>query len=176
MEILIALISTACGFALKTLWQAHVDRKKTVELETWKIRVSQLEQRLSRFYWPIYLRLQKDNVIWEKILHRDDFDVDKKMLGFQIEKDVLLPNHAEIIRIIENNIHLAKPDSDFEQQLLQYIKHIDIYRALRGAGITDKDPIHFDEPYPNGFFEAVEVRLKSLQSEYDMIIDLQKEG
>lgn len=55
--ILIAITSAACGFGLKVLWQAFVDRQKEVESETWKIRVFELEQRLSKFYWPIYLRL-----------------------------------------------------------------------------------------------------------------------
>lgn len=177
MEILIALISAASGFGVKALWQAHVDRQKEIESETWKIRVSELEQRLSKFYWPIYLRLQKDNVVWEKILERkNDLDIDKKKLAYQIEKDVLLPNHSEILEIIESNIHLAKPDSEFEKKILMYIRHVNVYKALRSADIWDKDPIYFEEPYPHGFFESLETHLKSLQNEYDEIITLRKNG
>jgi hypothetical protein len=177
MELIIALISAASGFAVKSLWQAYVDRKIEIESEMWKRRVSELEQRLSKFYWPIYLRLQKDNVVWEKILERsNDLDMDRKKLGYQIEKDVLLPNHIEILEIIEKNIHLAKPDQDFEQQIMQYIRHVDVYRAIRAAGIFDKDPLHFNEPYPHGLFEAVKLRVQILQSEYDAVLSLQKKG
>ena len=175
MDIIIVIISAASGFGAKTVWQAYITRKKELESETWKIRTSELEQRLSKFYWPIYLRLQKDNVIWEKFLERNnDLDIDKKKLAYQIEKDVLLPNHNEILEIIESNIHLAKPDIDFEKKILMYIRHVNVYSAIRSADIRDKDPKDFEEPYPNGFFEDVESHLNSLQSEYDKVITLRR--
>ena len=173
LETIIALLSAATGFMLKSLWEAYVDRKKTQELEVWKIRVSELEKRLSQFYWPIYLRLQRDNVVWKKILDRDNnLDVDRQKLGHQIETDVLLPNHAEIVSVIEKNMHLAGSDRVFEEQLLAYLRHVDVYRASRAAGIS-KDPIHFGEPYPKGFFEAVHTQLERHQKLYDEMLSRQ---
>ena len=176
-ETLIALISTACGIVLKSAWDAWVDNRKSIELEIWKARVNELEKRLSQFYWPIYLRLQRDNVVWSKILDRDgQSDDEHRQLGRQIEKGVLLPNHSEIVKIIESNIHLAALDKDFEAQLLAYLRHIDVYLSIRTVGIMDKDPIYFGEPYPPGFFEAVEKRLSKFQREYEEVLRAQGVG
>ena len=170
----LALLSTACGFAIKTLWDAYVQKRQSIELESWKIRVSELEKRLSQFYWPIYLRLQRDNVVWRKILDRENqTDEGRKQLACQIEGGVLLPNHEEILRIIENNAHLAGLDKEFEKLLLSYVRHVDVYRSIRAIGIKDRDPINFGEPYPKEFFPALEKRLIACQEEYDQALRTQ---
>jgi hypothetical protein len=92
LVVLTVLISGACGVAIKAAWNAWVDKKKIIELETWKIRVTELEKRLSQFYWPVYIRLQRDNVVWQKILDRENqSDTERQQLAFQIEQGVLLP-------------------------------------------------------------------------------------
>jgi hypothetical protein len=168
------LMSGACGVALKTAWDAWVDKKKAIELEIWKARVNELEKRLSQFYWPIYLRLQRDNVVWTKILDRNNqSDTERQQLAHQIEQGVLLPNHAEIVKIIESHIHIAALDKEFEAEILSYLRHIDVYRSIRTVGIIDKDPVYFGEPYPPGFFDSVEKRLLKFQIEYEDIIRVQ---
>lgn len=172
-QTVIALIAGAVGAGIKSLWDGYVQKKKTIELESWKIKVPEIEKRLSQFYWPIYLRLQRDNVIWEKILDRDNkSDDEKQRLAFEIEDGVLLPNHGEILKIIELNIYLCGMDDDeeFEKLLFSYIRHVDVYRSIRAIGIKDKDPIYFNEPYPRGFYHAFEKRLKKLQKEYNAIL------
>jgi hypothetical protein len=170
---IIALVSAALGFTLKSVMTAYVDQQKELELEAWKIKVNELEKRLSQFYWPIYLRLQRDNVVWKRLSDRgNEQDPDRQKLGQQIETDVLLPNHSEIVSIIENNRHLAGSDPILETQLLKYIRHVAVYKALRAAGIW-KDPFQFDEPYPEGFFPIIEQQLKLLQKEYDQMLSKQ---
>lgn len=177
IETLVALISVAGGVALKATWDAYVDKKKTIELEIWKIRVVELEKRLSQFYWPIYLRLQRDNVVWKRILERDDeSDTERQRLAYQIEEGVLLPNHIEVVKIIESSIHLAALDKEFENLLFAYLRHIDVYRSIRTVGIKDKDPIYFNEPYPTEFFPALEKRLMRYQQEYDAALRDQSVG
>jgi hypothetical protein len=63
MEALLILISTVSGVALKTLWDSYIKNKQAQEFESWKIKIKTLENMLSKFYWPIYLRLQRDNVV-----------------------------------------------------------------------------------------------------------------
>ena len=53
---------------------------------------------------------------------------------------------------------------------MSYLRHIDVYNSIRAAGILDKDPIAFGEPWPKGFFEAIEGRLKAFQSEYEQML------
>ena len=174
-DTLTILMSGACGIALKTAWSAWVDNKKAIELEIWKARINELEKRLSHFYWPIYIRLQRDNVVWTKILDRENqSNMDIQKLAHQIEQGVLLPNHTEIIKIIESNVHLAGLDKEFEVQLLAYLRHIDVYRSIRTVGIIDKDPIYFGEPYPTGFFDLIEKRLLKFQREYEDVLRVQR--
>lgn len=175
IETLLAVIFAAVGAAIKSLWDAYAAKKKEIELQTWRLRAEQLEKRLSQFYWPIYLRLQRDNVVWEKILERQNpNDSERRDLAYQIEEGVLLPNHSEIVKIIEENIHLAGSDATFEKHLMDYMRHVDVYRSCRAAGIRDKDPIYFGEPYPQGFFDALSERLRKYQNEYEKL--LQDEG
>lgn len=174
---LLSLLSVVSGVALKIAFDAYIDKKKSIELEIWKIRVAELENRLTRFYWPIYLRLQRDNVIWHKILERENpSNEDRRKLAFEIERGILIPNHEEIVKIIESNIHLADADTDFKVLIFAYLRHIDVYSSIRAVGIIDKDPIHFDEPYPKEFFNALEGRLLTYQDEYKKILRLNKIG
>lgn len=170
IETLIAIISAAVGFMSKSLWQAYIDRKKDIEKSNRDKKISNLEAQLSDFYWPIYLRLQKDNVVWRKILDRESDDEDKRKTGYEIEKSILLPNHEEIVRIIEGNIHRARPDKELESQLLQYLRHVSVYQSIRNAGIVDKDPIYFEEPWPGELFRLIEEKTHELQQDYDRLI------
>ena len=65
---------------------------------------------------------------------------------------------------------LAGTDKAFEEQLLAYVRHVDVYRASRAVGIRDKDPIYFGEPYPKAFFEAVRLQLEKHQRQYDEML------
>jgi hypothetical protein len=168
-EELIALVAAAAGFILKGLFDAWVGKRKELELAAWRIRADTLAARLAEFYWPIYLRLQRDNIVWEKILDRDHADEDRKQLAHKIEELVLLPNHEEVVSIIERAIHLAGADPPFEKALLAYVRHVDIYRSLRAAGIR-KDPLRVGEPYPSELFSLLRDRLAQYQGEYDELL------
>jgi len=136
----------------------------------WKSRVGDIETRLREFYWPIYLRLQRDNIVWEKILPKNKASPEERKLARQIEEDILLPNHAEILTIIRSGMHHVRDDKELERSLLAYVRHADVYRCLRAANIWDKDPIRFGEPYPPDFFQLIDRNVKLLQAEYDRIL------
>lgn len=59
-----------------------------------------IERQISEFYWPIYLRLGKDNVMWKRI---KSLSAEKNVLpeaaSEAIEKDFILKNHQEIVEI-----------------------------------------------------------------------------
>ncbi len=154
---------------LSKLWENYVGKQKDIEFELWQTRVKDVETRLREFYWPIYLRLQRDNVIWEKILKRNDTDADTSSMAAKIESEVILPNHLAIVGIIENGMHFVRNDDELEKEVMHYLRHIDVYRSIRAAGIK-KDPIVFGEPYPQEFFQIIDRRVKVLQRQYDEIL------
>jgi hypothetical protein len=174
LEFILTAVGAASGVALKVVWDAIIDRRREVEKAQWDTRLQDLRDALSKFYWPLYLRLQRDNIIWERLLERTSKNEERRRLARKIEQEVLIPNHREILRLLEQNLHLAIPDPSFDAELLKYVKHADLYLCLRSADIWDKDPIAFDEPWPHDFFPAIERRLRELQREHDAILEVRR--
>jgi len=163
------------GVASKSLIDSHFRRKEEAHKFALDKRVRFLEQQLSQFYWPLYLNLQKDNMIWERLRDRDqDPDSPASRLSLQIESGVILPNHQDALRVIESNLHLAA-NGEVVSASLRYVRHVKVYEMLRAAGIKG-DPVSFGEPYPNDFFPLIEVRVNALQSEYDKLIRQTQSG
>lgn len=174
----------ALGVFAKSLWDSYVGFQDKIRLETWKIKVDQLERRLSEFYWPLYFHLARDDSVWTKVF----FDIRPRHdrtrpawiekvpterraeLALQIEDFVLLPNHLAAVQIISSKIHLADPDHEFRELLLKYVRHVDVYQALRAAKLDGVDPIDVGEPYPTGLSSAVEKHLRKYQSEYEQLL------
>jgi hypothetical protein len=131
--------------------------------------LQRLERQLSEFYWPVYLRLQKDNTVWRRLLDKTkEEDNPLRRIGSRIEKDFILPNHAELVKIIETKIHLAEPDAALQAALLAYIDHVAVYNAAISAGFTDLHGTQRDllTPWPRELFPLIEARTLELQHEY----------
>jgi len=131
-----------------------------------------IARQISEFYWPIYLRLEKDNVMWKRI---KSLSADKNALpeaaSEAIEKDFILKNHQEIVEIIESKIHLAG-DSDnskeLTNELLKYIKHVAIYKTIRSIkGLQRFNPIDLNEPFPEKIFSLIENNFREFQNRYE---------
>ncbi|WP_157726414.1 hypothetical protein [Imhoffiella purpurea] len=167
---LIALVSAAAGFMVKSLWQAYIDRKKDIEKTNRDKNISNIEKQLEDFYWPVYLRLQKDNVVWRRILDRSSEDEGRRNIAREIDEKIIQKNHQEILNIIETKMHRACPDPQLEEQLLQYLRHVSVFLSLRSAGIYDLDPIHYDEPWPKELFALIESKTHALQQKYDALL------
>ena len=125
-------------------------------------------RQLSEFYWPIYIRLQKDNAVWERVLG-GSADRFSEEIGTDIEKNVLLPNHDEIVQIIQTKYYLAEKDDVLEAALLKYIRHIAVYHALRSTK-EKKNPIDLNEPYPSEFYPLFKARLEDVQRKYEELL------
>lgn len=178
-----SIVSAAFGFGAKALWDSYVGFRDDVRLESWKIRADELEKRLSQFYWPLYARLQRDEVIWQKVFY--DLrslstrqkpgwvallsDAEQQKLRKEIETQVLIPNHAEAAAIIKSAMHLANADPQFEELLVRYVRHVDVYTSLRSVG-SNLNPIDVGEEFPTGLTQAVQERLHKYQREYEALL------
>ena len=147
--------------------------KNEFEKQRFAARLGRLERQLSEFYWPVYLRLQKDNTVWRRILdkNRDDDDP-RKRIGAKIETDFIIPNHKETVAIIESRMHLAEPDEELQGFLLEYMDHVAVYLAATAAGFTDLHNTQKDllTEWPEGLFPAIERRTHELQTIYDELL------
>lgn len=162
-------ITFLAGVASKGIVDSYLRERDEAKKFLRDKRVQFLEQQLSLFYWPIYLHLQKDNLIWERLRERNqDPDSPESKLSLQIESGVILPNHKEALNVIERNLHLAG-DIAIVQASLRYVRHVKVYEMLRAAGIKS-DPISHGEPYPSDYFPLIEKRVTEMQAEYDALI------
>jgi hypothetical protein len=167
------LVWSAATFVLGIASKGFVDdflkRKQDAQKFSTEKKALFLEQQLSKFYWPIYLHLEKDNLIWERLKDRDqDPESPSSKLSRQIEADVILPNHRDAVVTIEAYLHLAG-DIVIVENSLRYIRHVKVYEMLRSAGLKD-DPISHNEPYPRDLFTMIKKRVFALQAEYDSLI------
>ncbi|MCJ2099472.1 hypothetical protein [Methylobacterium sp. E-046] len=124
-------------------------------------------QQLNDFYWPIYIRLQKDNAIWNRILDKRSKDDKIKAIGREIEMNEVLPNHTEIVQIIQSKIHLSQASPELQAALMQYVRHVAVYKAMRAAGDDDRFPIALGEVWPDKLFGLIEANTKGLQKDFD---------
>jgi hypothetical protein len=173
-KVAIGILILLAGFWLNRQLERLKDRQtqqRTIALERREFR----SQQLSRFYWPIFLRLQKDRVIWQRILAvRQPADSLEHRLGVEVEKNIIIPNHTEIVDIIENNIHLAQADEELLDLLQAYLNDVEIYKALREAGETQLFSVDKsgDEWWHQSLFDAIQSRTNQLQRDYEKLIEI----
>lgn len=128
-------------------------------------------QQLTEFYWPIYSRLQKDNAIWERILDKRKSDPILQKIAVEIEIKEVLPNHEENVKIIQSRIHLAQASPELQKLLMDYVRHVAVYKAMRAAGDYDRFPIALGEEWPHKLFGIIESQTKKLQGEYETLLE-----
>ena len=185
--ILIAVIlpvTTVIGFIIKVTWDRfslfHVQKHEN------KInkKISVIENKLKNFYWPLYIRLQRDEYLWElaKITlfgnenHSDDECAAAMVVALKKQENNtiilldnhILENHNETLKIIDNHMVDAEP-SDFIMNLIkQYNKHVMIYKFLRNDQVYSFPKYH-GVPYPIHLKSAIETRVRLLQKDYNKL-------
>jgi hypothetical protein len=119
-------------------------------------RIAFLERRLEHFLWPLMLCLRKDDAIWQRVpgLYDDGTQL-PTAAGAVVESAVLLPNHDRAVQIIEQNFHLVATEDALIGPMIQYIRHVAVFRSLREAKV-DLNPVDVNEPYPSKFAERLQ--------------------
>jgi len=162
------LLFTGLGFLLKFAFDRYAEHKDSVRFEAWKVQANNLEARLSKFYWPLHCRLQRGSMAWESDNHRSNkLGKDKDRFAKSFDEGVIIQNHKETRKIIQDNFHLYGGDYEIEEKLIRLLHHIDIYLSLRDSGIEDIDPMWLGEPWPQDIESLIEQKLHKLQRDYD---------
>ncbi|WP_052050884.1 hypothetical protein [Leptolyngbya sp. KIOST-1] len=170
---LLSLLWLMIGIGAKTFWDKLVERQEALAKLRRDKKLEILERQLSEFYWPLYWRLEKDNLIWQKVFIKENqLSAD---IRERLETHFILPNHRAILEVLENKIHLARASKELNNQIFLYIRHIAVYQALREAGILDKDPMDFNEPFPQDLFRLINEKKDALQADYDQLLDLERD-
>ncbi len=164
-------VTFALGVAVKAGFDSFFRRRDDAQKFVLEKRAGFLEQQLSKFYWPIYLQLQNDNLMYELLIQRDqDPTSPESVLSKKIESGAILPSHQAVLKVIEDNIHLAG-DNHVCDATLRYVRHVKIYEMLRAAELKG-DPINHGQEYPKEYFPLIKNRVTALQAEYDRLVQL----
>jgi hypothetical protein len=133
------------------------------------------ERQLSEFYWPIYIRLYNNNAVWLRLIEKDSLsDNIGNKIAEKIEDEVILKNHLEIENIIKSSIHIALPDKILISSIKDYLKHVEIYKAIRAVDIKDTFPAQFNAEYPKNFEKLIEKRTIQIQERLNKIYKIDK--
>ncbi|MGI0484617.1 hypothetical protein ACN4EK_04210 [Pantanalinema rosaneae CENA516] len=143
-------------------------------MERYNAELEFIEKQISEFYWPIYLRLEKDNVMWKRIKSLSpENNVLPESASAAIEQEFILKNHQEIVEIIESKIHLAENSANSRElinELVKFIKHVAIYKTIRTIDeLCQVNPVDMNEPYPANLFPLIERNLRELQNRYEQL-------
>lgn len=162
-NLIIPAFLAAVGFIGKSLWDVYSKNREN------KIKFK--EEQLSKFYYPILIRLEKDNVTWQLILQkkREKDSLDAK-IGESIEREVILPNHDEILRILESNIQFCQND-ELMKMFNHYIKHVLVYKAIRASGDNMTFPMRYDLSlkWDDNFFPLIQSETEKIQKELNLL-------
>ncbi len=156
---------------ISTLENQLVIARYNMELEL-------IEKQISEFYWPIYLRLEKDNVMWKRVKSfSPEASVLPEAASEAIEQAFILKNHEKIVEIIETKTHLAEAassSSELINELLKYIKHVAVYKTIRSIEELKKfNPVDLNEPFPARLFPLIEQNFRQLQQRHAQLKQIQ---
>ncbi|MBD2254044.1 hypothetical protein [Nostoc parmelioides] len=145
-----------------------------IAIARYNAEIEFIERQISEFYWPIFLRLEKDNVMWKRIKSLSpEQNVLPEAASDAIEKEFILKNHQEMVEIIESKIHLAENannSKDLINELLKYIKHVAVYKTIRSVKeMQTINPVDLNEPFPDKLFPMIENNFRELQNRYEYL-------
>lgn len=170
IDLTLYLFFVIAGFILRLGFENYSKHKNATRLEAWRLKVKELEDRLSLFFWPLYFRLKRGEEAWKSNnLRTDENDSQKKLLADSFDKEVIIENHRETKEIIQKYYYLAGGDKELEESIIVLLHHIDIYIALRKADLW-QDPIWVGAPFPEDVVALIEKRLQKHQNEYEDVL------
>lgn len=144
-------------------------------LQTREKRFQLYERQLSEFFWPIYIRLHNNNAVWMRILSKGElYDKLENSIAQSIENNVIVQNYKEIEDILKTSIHIAFPDKELIVSIKDFLKHVEIYKALKDAGADDIFPADLKAGYPEKFTKLISTRTFSLQEKLNKVYKIKQ--
>ena len=168
----LAQLKERFGYELKEIWQkfkydsvlVRKEVKAANDKETYKARLEFVSSQLRDFYWPIKIRLEKNNAVYRLL--------GNKFVGSRIDSEVILPNHLEIINIIEKKIYLAQADDELSSEIFNYVGHVYMYQALRRNGYEGFPNEYKGNNYRETFYKIISDKTSQFQKKYVDLIKL----
>jgi hypothetical protein len=186
VSIFTPLVIVIVGFFLNAFYEQYKQnqvreyeqrqREQLQRKENYKAKRQFIVKQLEEFYYPLVFRLIKNHALFTFQKKNENISGNKRLTD-KIERDYMLSNHEEIIKIIDTHYNLFKNDTDLDTELIPlvndiqaYQRHVATYKAL----IESKDPrktIEVAEPFPKEFFNSINKRVAELENKRDELED-----
>lgn len=168
---MISGLLATCGFAARAVWECIASVKETRRQR----RLKHIEFLLGEFYVPITMRLHREQMIWDRIIHvrqNSGTPLGLHPCGEQLGglDSTILDNHIAIQSIIISNIAKAAPQQHLYDILTKYDEHVTIYKALRDSGRNSCYPKQLGCPYPKRLYSMLMIRVRQLETERDALL------
>lgn len=180
LSVLIPILAIILSF----LANSTLDRNKNIAASRQEqLRADRdfIDRQLSNFYYPIFLRLEKDSATWTLAGQLSEESRNKVTPQFSeyIENGILLPNHQEIVEIIDGRLSLIKngreqyDPSELIAAIKKYQRHVAAYRALRAINNFGANPIELcpDCKFPAEFPKLISERIRDLEAQRARLSD-----
>lgn len=160
--LLITTLVAVAGYLAKSFYDLLMEKRKR--------KIQNIEDKLKLFYWPILIRLEMDNAIWNTILSkRDDKDSIQYRIANHVEKSNILKTHAEVLKIINDYTYLADPDDELIKEIKGYVRNVTILKALRDAGEERMFPLELGAAYPKNFYRLIKDKTEYYQNKLNAL-------
>lgn len=142
-----------------------VEFARKLQIEKHKRELDKIDEKLSKFYYPVLFGLEKDTAVWTLSSRLTDNEQIITSEGERfVENKVLVKNHNRISEILERNIHLIDMNDTMSKALSRYLRHVAIYNMIVTVeDMKDKRPEDLGEPYPEQLQEELTKRIEFLR-------------
>jgi hypothetical protein len=176
VPVLVIILSFLANASLERSKSAAVSRQEQLRFDR-----DFIDKQLSNLYYPIRLKLEKDSAVWTLARQLSPAIRGKTSPEFSsyVEKSILIPNHEEAIKIIDQNLALIKNGREtydpktLMEALNHYQRHVAAYKALRAINNISANPIELgdDSRFPHELPPLIVNRIKDLESQRASLSD-----
>lgn len=153
------------GFISKSIWDCVYQNREQKRIR----KLQELDHLIQDFYNPLYTKLQREQLIWDKLIHLYNSDVNREII--KRLDDGTLARHVDIQELILNNSVRANPPRELKLALTKYDRHVTLYKALRETG-SYAYPVSLGCPFPRELSGLVHKRLKELEIQRKVLLSL----
>lgn len=130
-------------------------------------RLEKIEEKLNKFYKPIVSRLKKDDNLWRLSSKLSSSSEALPLDASEnFEEKYILPNHREVVQILNDFSYLKLDDPVLEEEIGKYIRHVAVFETIRSTeSMKHLNPIDLNLPYPKYFKALLEDHIENLETQ-----------
>ncbi|MBQ5946795.1 hypothetical protein [Massilia sp. ST3] len=180
----LSIVVPILAIILSFLTNASLERSKSTAAgrqEQLRVDRNFIDKQLSDLYYPLRLRLEKDSAVWTLAgqLSLEAREKTSPEFSNYVEKSILIPNHEEAIKIIDQNLALIKNGREtydptkLMDAINHYQRHVAAYKALRAVNTLSANPIELgeDSEFPKELAPLIVSRINDLEAQRALLSD-----